>query len=165
MQWEESYIGKLRSSVGKQKLIVPSIRAIIEDNEGKILFIERLGEGKWGMPAGSIELDESIYDCLVREVKEETGLDVLSAQAMAVYTNPKYCTKNMFGDEYQLFEHLFLVTEWTGSLKQNTEETSSAKFFRLNELPQGSNEFWTLFHEEVMKDLRIFKANKQFILK
>jgi len=74
MNWEESYIGKLRNFVGHQKLIVPSIRAIIEDTNGNILFIERKGEGRWSMPAGSIELDESIFECLVREVKEETGL-------------------------------------------------------------------------------------------
>ncbi|QOR64859.1 NUDIX domain-containing protein [Cytobacillus suaedae] len=165
MKWEESYLGILRSSVGKQKLIVPSVRAIIEDSEGKVLFIERLGEGKWSMPAGSIELDESIYECLVREVKEETGLNVLSAQAIAVYSNPKYGTKNKFGDEYQLFELLFLVEEWTGSLKQISEETASAKFFDVNDIPQGTNEFWTYFHKNVIKDLMQYKNNKQFIIK
>ncbi|MEE6452644.1 hypothetical protein RAH41_18935 [Gottfriedia acidiceleris] len=51
MNWEESYIGKLRNFVGHQKLIVPSIRAIIEDTNGNILFIERKGEGRWSMPA------------------------------------------------------------------------------------------------------------------
>ncbi|MBM7662802.1 ADP-ribose pyrophosphatase YjhB (NUDIX family) [Bacillus mesophilus] len=165
MKWEDSYIGNLRSSVGSQKLIVPSIRAIIEDNEGKILFIERLGEGKWSMPAGSIELNETIYDCLVREVKEETGLEVLSAKAIAIYSNPKFSTKNKFGDEYQLFELLFCIEEWTGSLKQNTEETSSAQFFKQDEIPQGTNEFWTSFHKQVINDLITFKENKQFIIK
>ncbi|MGG2027976.1 hypothetical protein AB1282_19945 [Gottfriedia sp. S16(2024)] len=47
MNWEESYIGKLRNFVGHQKLIVPSIRAIIEDTNGNILFIERKGEEVW----------------------------------------------------------------------------------------------------------------------
>lgn len=82
MNWDDSYIGKLRSVVGSQKIIVPSIRAIIEDQDGKILFIERKGEGNWSIPAGSIELNESIYECLVREVKEETDLDVISAKAL-----------------------------------------------------------------------------------
>jgi ADP-ribose pyrophosphatase YjhB (NUDIX family) len=153
MKWEESYIGKLRTVIGNQKLIVPSVRAIIEDHDGKVLFIERLGEGKWSMPAGAIELNESIYECLVREVKEETGLDVISAKAIAVYSNQKYGTKNKFGDEYQLFEFLFLVDEWTGSLKKNTEETSYARFFNVNDISPGTNEFWTSFHIDVIKDL------------
>jgi ADP-ribose pyrophosphatase YjhB (NUDIX family) len=165
MKWEDSYIGKLRPVAGNQKLIVPSVRAIIEYQNGKILFIEKLTEGKWSMPAGSIELNESIFECLVREVKEETELDVISAKVIAVYTNPKYGTKNMFGDEYQLFEFLFLVDEWAGLLKQKTEETSCARFFDLNEIPPGTNEFWTSFHKDVLMDLRHFKDNKQLILK
>ncbi|PGS46512.1 NUDIX domain-containing protein [Bacillus sp. AFS041924] len=165
MNWEESYIGKLRNLVGNQKLIVPSIRAIIEDQKGNILFIERKGKGGWSMPAGSIELGESIFECLVREVKEETGLEVLSAKVIAIYSNPKYGQKNKFGDEYQLFEFLFLVDEWKGSLIKNTEETNDAKFFKLDEIPQNTNEFWTLFHKEVIKDYKQFKNNEKLILK
>lgn len=165
MKWEDSYIGKLRSVVGNQKLVIPSVRAIIEDADGKVLFIERSGEGKWSMPAGSIELNESIYDCLIREVKEETGLDVLSAKAIAVYTNPKYGTTNKFGDEYQLFEFVFLVTEWSGTIKQTTNETSSAKFYKVNDIPSCSNGFWTSFHKEILTDFEEFKKNLNFIVK
>ncbi|QKE76084.1 NUDIX domain-containing protein (plasmid) [Arthrobacter citreus] len=165
MNWEESYIGKLRNLVGNQKLIVPSIRAIIEDQKGNILFIKRKGEGKWSLPAGSIELDESIFECLVREVKEETGLDVLSAKVISIYSNAKYGQKNKFGDEYQLFEFLFLVNEWNGSLVKTTEETNDAIFFKLDEIPQNTNEFWTLFHKEVIKDYKQFKNTEKLILK
>ncbi|MDX8365836.1 NUDIX domain-containing protein [Cytobacillus sp. IB215665] len=165
MEWEESYLGNLRTFVGNQKLIIPSVRAIIENEDGKILFVERSGEGKWGMPAGSIELNESIHECLVREVKEETGLYVLSSKAIAVYTNQKYSNKNKYGDEYQLFEFLFLVDKWTGSIKKNTYETSNAKFFSPNNLPTCTNEFWTSFHKDVIADLKLFKVNSQFILK
>jgi ADP-ribose pyrophosphatase YjhB (NUDIX family) len=165
VEWAEFYIGNLRGFVGEQKLIIPSVRAIIEDKDEKILFIERSGEGKWGMPAGSIELNESIHECLVREVKEETGLDVLSAQAVAIYSNPKYAIRNKFGDEYQLFEVTFLVGKWTGLLKQQTTETSRVQFFSTSELPPCSNVFWTAFHLEVIRDFLKFKCNKQFILK
>jgi ADP-ribose pyrophosphatase YjhB (NUDIX family) len=165
MSWEESYIGKLRSVVGHQKLIVPSIRAIIEDNNGHILFIERKGEGKWGMPAGSIEVDESIYDCLVREVKEETGLDVMSAKMVAIYSHPKYGMKNKFGDEYQLFECLFLVDSWTGSLRHSSDETSGAAFFPTDDIPPSTNEFWASFHQEVITDYKQFKRDGRLLMK
>lgn len=72
--WNDSYVGQIRKMIGHQKLIHPSVRAIIQDEEGKVLFIERKGQNRWGMPAGSMELDESIYETLKREVKEETGL-------------------------------------------------------------------------------------------
>ena len=48
--------------------------AIIDDD--KILMLKRMDNGKWTMPGGTMELDESLIDCAIREVKEETGLDV-----------------------------------------------------------------------------------------
>lgn len=62
--WSESYSGQLRKLVGHQKLIIPSIRGIIQDEHGRIL-----------LPAGGIELNESIFECLQREVKEEAGFE------------------------------------------------------------------------------------------
>ncbi|MEE6452643.1 NUDIX domain-containing protein [Gottfriedia acidiceleris] len=109
---------------------------------------------------GSIELDESIFECLVREVKEETGLDVISAKVIAIYSNPKYGQKNKFRDAYQLFEFLFLVETWKGSLIKCTEETIDAKFFILDEIPQSTNEFWTLFKKAVFEDYIQFKNMK-----
>ncbi|KAA0546308.1 NUDIX domain-containing protein [Bacillus sp. BGMRC 2118] len=154
--WNESYVGQLRKAVGHQKLIIPSIRAVIKDRDERILFVDRKGENRWGMPSGSIELNESIYETLNREVKEETGIDVIQATLIAIYTAPHKSTVNLFGDEYQMFEFLFLVDEWEGSLLKVTEETSNAKFFSLDALPRGTDEFWDQHHKEVLQDLSDF---------
>ena len=71
--YEESYLGQIRKLIGKQKLIITAARAVIRDREDRILFIPRRDNGLWGMPAGGQELDESIWDCLKREVKEENS--------------------------------------------------------------------------------------------
>ncbi len=55
-----AYLGQLRKLIGHKKIIHPSIRAIIQDEKERILFIERRGQNRWGMPAGSMELGESI---------------------------------------------------------------------------------------------------------
>ena len=44
--------------------------AIINDNT--ILMLKRMDNGKWTLPGGTMELDESLIDCAVREVSEET---------------------------------------------------------------------------------------------
>lgn len=94
--WEEHYIYKLRSLIdGRLPIIVPSIKAIISDELGRILAIERRKPNvqhtnSWGVIAGSIEIGESIYDCMTREVKEETGLDVLSATLFAIYRSRRF---------------------------------------------------------------------------
>ncbi|MGG2027977.1 hypothetical protein AB1282_19950 [Gottfriedia sp. S16(2024)] len=46
-----------------------------------------------------------------------------------------------------------------------TEETIDAKFFILDEIPQSTNQFWTLFHKEVIEDYKQFKNNERLILK
>ncbi|MGM9988723.1 MAG: NUDIX domain-containing protein [Bacillaceae bacterium] len=158
-EWGESYVGKIRMHVSNEKIIVPSVRAIILDDEHKILFIKRKEVESWGMPAGSMEIGESIFHCLQRHVKEETNLNVLSATLIAVYTGPEYAMKNEFDDEYQLFESVFVVDEWTGELVKDTEETADADFFTSEELPKIESVFWKKHHVKVLSDYEKYYNN------
>jgi len=112
------------------------------------------------MPAGSIELDESIYDCVKREVYEETGLTVTAAVPFAIYSDPRFSFVTAYGDPYQMFSVVFLVTEWTGEIQMETNETTDARFFPLNELPSIP----ALYHE-TLADLQTYLENRAFILK
>lgn len=57
-------------------------------NNDKILMLKRMDNGKWTLPGGTMELDESLIDCAVREVREETGLDVQVTDVIGTYTDP-----------------------------------------------------------------------------
>lgn len=157
--WEEHYVYKLRQLTGGQiPLIVPGVRAVIRNAEGHFLFIERRSRtvsrsDDWGMPAGGMELGESIYDCLVRETKEETGLDVAAATLIAIYTGPKGLS-----EKHQMFEFCFRVDDWEGDLQPVTEETTDARFYPPDRLPPATNAFWTAHHEEVLADLAAFQG-------
>jgi 8-oxo-dGTP pyrophosphatase MutT (NUDIX family) len=70
------YLGNLRSLVGHQLLMMPSVAAIVRNESGQILFILRADNGNWDLPAGSIDPGESPAQAVVREVREETGLHV-----------------------------------------------------------------------------------------
>lgn len=107
----------------------------------------------WG-----IELNESIVECLQREVQEETGLEVIQATLIAIYTGSKYSIKNRFGDEYQGFEFLFRVDQWTGTLVTETDETTNIGFFSLDDPPPMEPGYWEIHHKEVMEDLRQYKG-------
>ncbi|MCK4857731.1 MAG: NUDIX hydrolase [candidate division Zixibacteria bacterium] len=57
-------------------------------NDGKLLMVKRSDEprrGDWCIPAGFIEWDESPQECAVRELKEETGLDIALGKLFNVY--------------------------------------------------------------------------------
>ena len=73
--------------ITKGKVLV-SVAALIEGKQHEILFIR---EGDlpyhdwWVLPGGYLKPEESVKEALVREVKEETGLDVLPARLIGVH--------------------------------------------------------------------------------
>lgn len=57
--------------------------------DGKIVLIERVNEPKgWALPGGFIDYGETVEHAAVREVKEETGLDVTLDGLLGVYSDP-----------------------------------------------------------------------------
>lgn len=151
--YEESYLSQVRKLIDKQELIITAARAVIRDQEGRILFIRRRDNGLWAMPAGGQELGESILDCLKREVKEESGLDVILATPMAIYSQVSIVTAS--GDPYQLFLVQFLVDKWSGELVTETNETVDARFLDLDELPENIPDSY----HEVLKDLQEYDGS------
>lgn len=146
--YEESYLSQVRKLNDKIKPIITAARAVIHDKEDRILFIRRRDNGLWAMPAGRQELGESILDCLKREVKEESGLNVISATPMAIYSQVSVVTTAE--SPYQLFLVQFLVDEWFGELLTETDETVDARFFDSDALPENIPESY----HEVLKDLQ-----------
>jgi ADP-ribose pyrophosphatase YjhB (NUDIX family) len=64
-----------------------SVAAAVVDDDGRLLAIRRRDNGHWEPPGGVLELDETIEDGLVREVREETGLTVMPERLTGVYKN------------------------------------------------------------------------------
>jgi 8-oxo-dGTP pyrophosphatase MutT (NUDIX family) len=158
INFEESYIGQLlqiRNLTQKDyRFLVPAARAVIRDSEGGILLVRRKDNGKWVMPSGSQELGETIYGCMKRETKEETGIDVVSARLMAIYNY--YCQP---GDFYQTLHVQFLVEEWLGKVVTVTDETTDAHFWTLNEIRDAIPNAISSYYQEVIDDFQKFDGN------
>ena len=70
---------------------VPGVGILIEMEDG-IVLIKRGGQvktGRWALPSGYIEADESVEEAAVRESKEETGLDVQLIDLVGIYSFPE----------------------------------------------------------------------------
>lgn len=152
-KFDQSYLGGLRKLVGHRLLITPGVRAIIQDQHSRTLFVRRFDNGNWVLPAGGLELGESILDCLTREVKEETGLDVISATPIAVYSESRFAFVNYFGDQQQMLDLVFFVDKWSGSLTTSTSETTDAKFFGDDDILKVDSIF-----RETLSDLAQFNG-------
>lgn len=49
---------------------------ITDNSKSKVLVVKNVGNSSWSLPGGAVEKDETLEQAAIREVKEETGLDV-----------------------------------------------------------------------------------------
>jgi 8-oxo-dGTP pyrophosphatase MutT (NUDIX family) len=156
------YIQELRQFVGHRKLIGAGARAIIRNDAGHVLLQLRGDFGTWGLPAGAMELDESVWDALCREVREETGLTVLRARPFGIYSHPKYSTTYPNGDQTQPFTIAFLVEEWSGTPTADGDETLDLRFFPLDALPPEDQ--IVKAHRTAFRDLQHFLETGEMVI-
>jgi len=110
----------------KANSVVPSTTAVVVDAEDRIALVHRKDNGLWALPGGGMELGESIEDCAVREVKEETGLDVKITGLIGVYTNPHHVIEYSDGEVRQQFSLCFTTELVGGTLTYDEESTAIA---------------------------------------
>jgi ADP-ribose pyrophosphatase YjhB (NUDIX family) len=133
--WEQSYLGQLRALTGAEPVLITiGARAVIRDTAGRVLLIQRNDNGRWALPAGTMELGQTLRDCAIREVHEETGLTAHAVTAFALYSGENLHT-NVFGATYQHVSLAVRVDSWSGDLVRVTDETLDAGFFAPGEFP------------------------------
>lgn len=132
---------------------------MIRDPEGRILFVRRSDNSDWVMPSGSMELDETVYECMAREVKEETSLDVLEARPIGIYKTLNNVTS--YSDPFEQVSVQFLVSEWSGSIERTTDETMDARFFPVDQPPEAIDDLY----KGILSDLRLYLEPGEFILR
>jgi len=121
---------------------------IFRDDE--ILLVRELLDGKWSLPGGWADVGYSPSEMVVKEVREEAGLNVKATRLLAVLD--KRCHPHP-PDIYYVYKLFFLCEEVNGEVKTGIE-TTDVKFFKLPELPELSVERNTKSQVEQMFQLR-----------
>lgn len=68
-----------------------TVDAVIRHTDGGVILIERGYDpfrGQWALPGGFVEIGETVEQACIREVMEETGLEVKITRLLGVYSNP-----------------------------------------------------------------------------
>lgn len=122
-------------------LLQDGAAAIIVNDEGKILLQNRSDKNIWGLPGGCQELGERFQDTIIREVKEETNLDVKEEDLELVDIVSGMSRKNEYpnGDVVINNTVLYCIRKYSGQLKWDNE-SKEMKFFSLDELPINQND-------------------------
>lgn len=122
-------------------LLQDGAAAIIINDEGKILLQNRADSDRWGIPGGCQELGESFKETVIREIKEETNLDVKKEDLELIDIVSGKSRRNNYpnGDVVINNTALYAVRKYSGELKWN-EESKKMKFFDLKNLPDNQND-------------------------
>jgi ADP-ribose pyrophosphatase YjhB (NUDIX family) len=113
--------------------LVPAASAVVVDDEGRILLHRRSDNGKWALPGGVMELGESLADCVIREVREETGLDVAVSGIVGIYSDPKHVFAYDDGEVRQEFSICFECRLLGGDVAVS-DESFEVRFFDTDEV-------------------------------
>lgn len=149
------YLESIRSRLGPQCILLPGVRAIILNDRGEVLLQRRCDLDCWGLPSGSVELDETALAALKREVREETGLEVLRPEPMALYSGPSQRFQYPNGDEIQCFSIAFIVRDWAGEPKADGVEGSEVRFWPQDGLPADL----VTIHRDTLTDYRRYEGH------
>jgi 8-oxo-dGTP diphosphatase len=121
--------------------------AIIPYTDNKILLIKRNTHpfvGFWALPGGRMDPGETIEQTVVREVKEETGLDVKIVRIVGEYVE-RGAREEI---EYEYYPTCFVVEPVGGELKKQDSEIQEMKLFSLDALPKPL----AFEHEKMLED-------------
>lgn len=130
------YIMNLREIVGHSPLIGVGATTLVYNNENELLLNLRGDTNTWGIPGGSKELNETLEECAVRELKEETNINVNDLELITVLSGKEYYFKYPNEDELDCVIALYKVLNYEGKLNINDGESKQLKFFSLDNLPE-----------------------------
>lgn len=107
----------------KPNSIVPAVTAVVQDDKGRVLLIHRTDNDRWALPGGTLELGEDVPTTAVREVREETGIDVEVVGLTGVYSDPKHVIAYDDGEVRQQFAVCVLARPIGGTLRGSSESS------------------------------------------
>jgi len=120
--------------VGRQAKLRPGASAIIFDRaRQRVLFTRRSDNGRWCLPGGGMDPGESAEETCIREVLEETGLDVQVTRLVGVYTSPDVMVEYADGNRIQPVAFSFEAEVVGGELRLS-DETTEYGYISVDEL-------------------------------
>jgi ADP-ribose pyrophosphatase YjhB (NUDIX family) len=119
------------------------VRALVRDENGRILLIRHSYAPGWLLPGGGVERGETVEAAVIRELREESGIIAIGRPQLFGL----YCNDQQFRGDHVA---LYLVSDFQTEPFTATAEILEARFFALDELPDATSGGTRRRIEEVM---------------
>lgn len=102
--------------------------------EDKILLVKESIDGYWSMPGGWADVNLSVSENIIKEAKEEAGVNIIPRKIIAILDRNKHNKPISIQSIYKIF----ILCDFIGGEFEKNTETEESRFFKLDELPSLS---------------------------
>jgi 8-oxo-dGTP pyrophosphatase MutT (NUDIX family) len=81
--------------------LLPAAFATVRNPAGQVLMVRRIDDGNWELPGGRVEVGETVAEAVIREVAEESGVDIALTGLSGVYSDPTHVLLDPDGRVHQ----------------------------------------------------------------
>jgi ADP-ribose pyrophosphatase YjhB (NUDIX family) len=100
--------------------------------DGRVLMVREISDGKWTLPGGWADVNQSAGECVVREIAEESGFEARALKLAGVFDYQRSGHPPRHMDSIY---KMFFICEITGGEPRPSDETSEVAFFGRGEMP------------------------------
>jgi 8-oxo-dGTP pyrophosphatase MutT (NUDIX family) len=130
------HIARLRTVVGHELLLLPSVALLPVDEAGRLLLVQETGQDDgWHVMGGAVDMGESPAEAAVREAREEMGVGVRLVRLIDVLGGPDYEVRYPNGDRVAYVTAVYEARITEGSPAPSDGELSEVGWFHPAELP------------------------------
>ena len=132
------YVKGIRAKIGNDLLILTGSSAVVINERREVLLQLRKDLQIWAIPGGQLDPGEDIASCVIRELYEETGIDVIPERIVAVLCGADHFHTYANGDQVALVNICFCCRPFDDKLPQpNDDESLDARYFSRDSLPHN----------------------------
>jgi len=114
------------------------VRGAVFDRDGRILLVRETADaGRWTLPGGWADVNQSPSECVAREVLEEAGIEVRVRKLACVYDRARHAHQPHY--PFHIYK-MFFICDPVGSpelARGDGFETSAAQFFAQEDVPEA----------------------------
>jgi len=123
----------------ERKMFPVAIHLFLLDKDS-ILLLKRYNtgyeDGKYSVIAGHLDGNENVYDAMIREAKEEAGIDILKDDLKIIQVMHRIQPND------ERIDYFFICKEWNGKIiNKEPKKCSELKWYCINELPENTIEY------------------------